>query len=80
MNVSGYTTEELQLFKKVLDQAVAESDFDVPVELMARRLFVIARTGERDRERLVAAVLGRSSPPPLPRPVLVSPPPLPMSP
>jgi len=80
MNVSGYTTEELEIFKKVLDRAVAEADFDIPVELMARRLFVIARTGERDQDRLVSAVLGRSMPPPLPRPVLVSPPPLPFSP
>ena len=81
MNVSGYTTEELEIFKKVLDRAIAEANFDVPIELMARRLFVIARTGERDQDRLVSAVLGRSVPPPLPRPAfVVSPPPLPLSP
>lgn len=63
MNVSGYTSDELEIFRKVLDQAVAEADLDIPVELMARRLFVVARTGERDPDRLVAAVLGRDQPP-----------------
>jgi hypothetical protein len=43
MNVSGYTTQELEIFSKVLDRAVAEADFDIPIELMARRLFIIAR-------------------------------------
>jgi hypothetical protein len=69
MDVSGYTASDLDVFRKVLDQAVAEADGDVPLELLARRLFVVARTGERDRERLVAAVLGRKPlvmPPPLP--------------
>lgn len=73
MNVSGYTTDELVLFRKVLDRAMAEADFDIPVELMARRLFVIARMGERDPDRLVAAVLGRAAPPSFP----AIPPPLP---
>ena len=78
MDVSGYTAHDLDVFRKVLDRAVAEADVDIPVELMARRLFVVARTGERDPERLVASVLGRephpaslqsrlpSTPPPLP--------------
>ncbi len=71
MNVSGYTTSELVIFRKVLDRAVAEADIGMPVELMARRLFVIARTGERDPDKLVDAVLGRlqpsTQPPPIPR-------------
>lgn len=68
MDVSGYTTADLEIFRKVLDKAVAESDFDIPVELLARRLFVMARNGERDPDRLVDAVLGRIPvPPPLPR-------------
>jgi hypothetical protein len=78
MDVSGYTTDDLDVFRKVLDRAVAEADVDIPIELMARRLFVAARSGERDPERLVATVLGRaphpgslqsrpaSTPPPLP--------------
>lgn len=60
MDVSGYTTDDLDIFRKVLDRAVAEADIDMPVELMARRLFVAARTGERDPARLVALVLGRA--------------------
>lgn len=76
MNVSGYSADDLEVFRKVLDRAVAEADFDIPIELMARRLFVIARTGERDLDRLVAGVLGRV-PPPLPQRPPASPPPLP---
>ncbi|WP_295559373.1 hypothetical protein [uncultured Hyphomicrobium sp.] len=75
MNVSGYTTSDLETFRKVLDRAVSEADADFPVELMARRLFVIARTGERDPDRLVHAILGRAGPPPPAG--RLSPPPLP---
>ncbi len=75
MDVSGYTTDDLILFRGILDKALAEADNDMPVELMARRLFVAARGGERDPDHLVAAVLGRAefperlarfSPPPIP--------------
>lgn len=59
MDVSGYTADELVLFRNVLDKAVAETCFDMPVELMARRLFIAARSGERNPDRLIAAVLGR---------------------
>ena len=61
MDVSGYTTDDLILFRRVLDRAIAEADIDMPVELMARRLFVAARGGERDPDQLVAAVLGRGN-------------------
>lgn len=68
MDVSGYTAEDLDVFRKVLDRAVAEADIDMPVELMARRLFVAARGGERDPARLV---LGRGVPSPsTPRPFI----------
>ncbi|MGE0024346.1 MAG: hypothetical protein AB7S70_12025 [Hyphomicrobium sp.] len=77
MNVSGYTTGELALFRKVLDRAVAEADIAMPIELMARRLFVIARSGERDPDRLVDAVLGRHPPPLEPKRATFFPPPLP---
>lgn len=71
MDVSGYTADDLDVFRKVLDQAVAEADTDMPVELMARRLFVAARDGERNPDRLVAAVLGRTvMPPPMTPPPL----------
>lgn len=66
MDVSGYTTDDLDIFRKVLDRAVAEADTDMPVELMARRLFVAARTGERDPTRLVALVLGHEELSPAP--------------
>ncbi len=78
MNVSGYSAEDLELFRKVLDRAVSEASFDVPVDLMARRLFSFARSGERDPDKLLCAVLGRgfvipvkhhklgSYPPPIP--------------
>lgn len=36
MDVSGYTTDDLILFRRVLDRAIAEADSDMPVELMAR--------------------------------------------
>jgi len=74
MNVSGYTTRELTLFRKVLDRAMAEADIAMPIELMARRLFVIARAGERDPDRLVDAVLGRYPPPLAPKPATFFPP------
>ncbi|HEX2841196.1 hypothetical protein [Hyphomicrobium sp.] len=78
MNVSGYSPDELELFRKVLDRAVAEAALEVPVDLMARRLFMVAQTGERDPDKLFAAVLGRSFSIPLWRASLGSyPPPLP---
>ncbi|MBN8911249.1 MAG: hypothetical protein J0H65_04150 [Rhizobiales bacterium] len=67
MDVSGYTADDLEIFRKVLDRATAEAETDMPVELMARRLFVAARTGERDPARLVAMVLGRAKPTPAPK-------------
>ena len=70
MDVSGYTADDLKIFRMVLDQAVAEADVDMPIELMARRLFVAARTGERNKERLVAAVLGRGQEASVPSPLL----------
>jgi hypothetical protein len=72
MDVSGYTADDLEVFRRVLDRAVSEADSGMPVELMARRLFVAARAGERDPDRLVAAVLGHETPPPLPRKFLRS--------
>lgn len=75
MDVSGYTADDLDIFRRVLDRAVAEDDNGMPLELMARRLFVVARAGDRDPDRLLAAVLGRGdlaaklaklTPPPLP--------------
>jgi hypothetical protein len=69
MNVSGYTAEELNIFRDVLDRAVAEAALEIPVELMTQRLFKAAGAGERDRNRLLDIVLDRSpalKPPRLP--------------
>ena len=60
MNVSGYQQDELNLFRDVLDRAVAEAALEVPVELMTRRLFKAAQAGERDPTRLLDIVLGRA--------------------
>jgi hypothetical protein len=59
MDVSGYTADDLAIFRNVLDRAVSEAALEMPVELLARRLFIAARTGERNPDRLVEAVLGR---------------------
>jgi hypothetical protein len=64
MNVSGYSPEDIVLFRAVLDatrnEAIAVGR-EIPVELMARRLFRAAETGERDPRRLIEAVLGDAS-------------------
>jgi hypothetical protein len=63
MNVSGYSTAELDEFRAVLDAAMAEAaekDMDVPLGLMARRLFDAGSKGVRDPERLRAIILGRA--------------------
>jgi hypothetical protein len=69
MNVSGFTAEELNDFRDVLDRAVAEAALEIPVELLTRRLFKAASAGERDKDRLLDIVLDRSpslTPPRLP--------------
>lgn len=63
MNVSGYTQREIKTFGAVLDSAMSEAalaDRAPPFTQMTRRLFDAAGDGERDPERLKAAVLGRS--------------------
>lgn len=70
MDISGYTADELRLFQSVLDAAMteaAERDIEVPIALMAKRLFISAGNGVRDFETLKQAVLGMVPlPPPLP--------------
>lgn len=70
MDISGYTAEELSLFQSVLDAAmweVAERDVELPIALMAKRLFQATGNGVRDFETLKSAVLGLvPQPPPLP--------------
>lgn len=67
MDISGYTREELSSFQTVLDAAMteaAERDMEIPLGLMAKRLFQAAGNGVRDFEGLKSAVLGLAPPPP----------------
>jgi hypothetical protein len=70
VDISGYSADELRLFQSVLDAAMteaAERDIEVPIALMAKRLFHAAGNGVRDLETLKRAVLGLMPlPPPLP--------------
>lgn len=72
MDISGYTRDELHAFQAVLDAAMteaAERNMEVPLALMAKRLFQAAGNGVRDFETLKSAVLGLLPlPPPLPVP------------
>jgi hypothetical protein len=61
MNVSGYSANEIKLFRAILDASLAESlasGANIPLDLMTARLFKAAGRGERDPRRLVEAVLG----------------------
>jgi hypothetical protein len=70
VDISGYTREQLSSFQTVLDSAMteaAERDMEIPLGLMAKRLFQAAGNGVRDFEGLKSAILGRVPlPPPLP--------------
>lgn len=60
MNVAGYSPIEVKLFRAVLDASMSESlacGAHIPLELMTKRLFRAAESGERDPRRLVEAVL-----------------------
>lgn len=60
MQVRGYTSDELKLFHRVLDAAMGEAasrDIKLALHTMTQRLFDAAITGERDPERLKAAIL-----------------------
>jgi hypothetical protein len=61
MIVSGYTPEDLTVFKCVLRVAEVESlatGQDIPMELMAARVIRAAALGEQDPRRLCEAALG----------------------
>jgi hypothetical protein len=70
MDISGYSHDELHSFHIALDAAMteaAERDMDIPLALMAKRLFEAAGNGVRDFEQLKGAILGdMAQPPPLP--------------
>jgi hypothetical protein len=66
MNVSGYSANDIKLFRAILDASMTESiasGADIPLDLMTLRLFKAAGQGERDPRRLVEAVLGLDAAP-----------------
>ena len=55
-----FTVDEISVLQVALDAAMTEATakgFDFPLDLMLRRLFKAAETGERDPEKLKDAVL-----------------------
>ncbi len=61
MIVSGYTPEDLTVFKCVLKVAEVESLANgqhIPIEVMAARVMRAAALGEQDPRRLCEAALG----------------------
>ena len=55
-----FTVDEISVLQVALDAAMTEATakgFDYPLDLMLRRLFEAAETGERDPEKLRALVL-----------------------
>ena len=55
-----FTVDEISVLQVALDAAMTEGTakgFDFPLDLMLRRLFEAAETGERDPEKLKDAVL-----------------------
>lgn len=67
MNVASYSQADLRRFQEALEAAAEEagtSGVEVPVELMAKRLFSAAERGLRDVETLKAVALGKEAWPP----------------
>jgi hypothetical protein len=57
----GYHSDELKQLRSVLDSIIAEAKergLDLPVEDIIECMFGLADEGERDPEKLKAAVLG----------------------
>jgi hypothetical protein len=60
MDTSIYSSTELREFQKIMDAAIEEAarrGLDMPLAIMARRLFDAAQRGERDHEKLKEAAL-----------------------
>ena len=60
MDTSIYSSNELREFQEIMDEAIEEAHqrgLDMPLAVMARRLFDAAQTGERDHEKLREAAL-----------------------
>ena len=60
MDTSIYSSTELRESQTIMDAAIEEAalrGLDMPLAMMARRLFDAAQSGERDHERLKEAAL-----------------------
>jgi hypothetical protein len=60
MDTSIYSSAELREFQKIMDAAIEEAGrrgIDMPLAMMARRLFDAAQRGVRDHEELKEAAL-----------------------
>ena len=58
----GYHSDELKQLRSVLDSIIAEAKergLDLPVQDIIERMFDLADEGERDPEKLRAAVSGK---------------------
>lgn len=67
MNIASYSQSDLKMFQEALEAAseeANESGADIPVELMAKRLFGAAEKGLRDVGTLKAVALGKETWPP----------------
>ena len=67
MNVASYSQADLRRFQEALERAAEEAGaagIDVPVELMAKRLYNAAEKGLRVIETLKAVALGKEAWPP----------------
>jgi hypothetical protein len=65
MKLTDYSREELNVFASVLDAASNEAalkGIELPVGIMARRLFDAADKGERDPHKLRAAIFREGLP------------------
>ncbi len=67
MNVASYTHDELRRLQEALERAAEEAEasgLDVPVEMMAKRIFGAAEKGLRDIDTLKDVALGKEAWPP----------------
>lgn len=67
MNVASYTQDELRRLQEALERAAEEAEasgLDVPVEMMAKRIFGAAEKGLRDIDTLKDVALGKEAWPP----------------
>lgn len=65
MKTHGYSADELSRFYAVLDRAVceaAEREIELSIPTMVQRLFFAADHGEREADRLIAAIFDRALP------------------